>query len=78
MKILIKKGRVVTAVDDYTADILIENETVSTIGKSLDIEADMTLIVDSVTANVGPGSELVLEVGDDTLEFQAPAPASGA
>jgi dihydropyrimidinase len=40
MKTLIKNGRVVTAVDDYTADILIEDEVVSVIGKSLDIEAD--------------------------------------
>ncbi len=40
MKTLIKNGRVVTAVDDYRADILIEGETVSVIGKSLDMQAD--------------------------------------
>ena len=28
MKTLIKNGRIVTAVDDYLADILIEDETV--------------------------------------------------
>jgi dihydroorotase-like cyclic amidohydrolase len=28
MKTLIKNGRIVTAVDDYRADILIEDETV--------------------------------------------------
>ncbi len=33
MKTLIKSGRVVTAVDDYKADILIEDGTVSTIIK---------------------------------------------
>ena len=43
MKTLIKSGRIVTAVDDYTADILIEDETISTIGKSLDMEADVTI-----------------------------------
>ena len=32
MKTLIKNGRIVTAVDDYTADILIEDERVSVIG----------------------------------------------
>ena len=40
MKTLIKTGRVVTAVDDYFADIFIDGETASTIGKSLDLEAD--------------------------------------
>lgn len=42
MKTLIKNGRVVTAVDDYHADILIEDEQISVIGKTLDIEADVT------------------------------------
>ena len=32
MKTLIKNGRVVTAVDDYKADVLIEDERVSVIG----------------------------------------------
>ncbi|PYS80737.1 MAG: dihydropyrimidinase, partial [Acidobacteria bacterium] len=40
MKTLIRNGRVVTAVDDYRADILIDGETVSTIGARLDVEAD--------------------------------------
>ena len=35
MKTLIKNGRVVTAVDDYRADILIEDGTVSLIGRSV-------------------------------------------
>jgi dihydropyrimidinase len=43
MKTLIKSGRIVTAVDDYTADILIEDETVSMIGKSIDVEVDITI-----------------------------------
>src|SRR5687768_6202333 len=43
MKTLIKSGRIVTAVDDYTADIFIEGETISTIGKSIDIEPDLTI-----------------------------------
>jgi dihydroorotase-like cyclic amidohydrolase len=33
MKTLIKNGRIVTAVDDFMADILIEDESVSVIGK---------------------------------------------
>ena len=33
MKTLIKNGRVVTAVDDYRADIFVDGETVTTIAK---------------------------------------------
>jgi dihydropyrimidinase len=40
MKTLIKNGRIVTAVDDYRADILIEDEQISVIGKTLEMEAD--------------------------------------
>ncbi|MGB7208855.1 MAG: hypothetical protein WBD27_09375 [Pyrinomonadaceae bacterium] len=43
MKTLIKNGRVVTAVDDYRADIFIDGETVTTIGERLDMEADVVL-----------------------------------
>ncbi|MGZ7078614.1 MAG: dihydropyrimidinase, partial [Thermoanaerobaculia bacterium] len=43
MKTLIRNGRIVTAVDDYHADILIENGKVSLIGASLDIKADKTI-----------------------------------
>src|SRR3954462_2963915 len=53
MKTLIKNGRVVTAVDDYNADILIDGETVSTIGRSMDVEADK--IIDASGKLVIPG-----------------------
>jgi dihydropyrimidinase len=43
MKTLIKNGRIITAVDDYKADLLIEGETISTIGAKLDVEADQIL-----------------------------------
>src|SRR5436305_3280883 len=43
MKTLIRNGRVVTAVDDYKADVLIEGETVSVIGAKLEMEADRVL-----------------------------------
>ena len=36
MSVLVKDGRVVTAVDDYVADVLVEDQTVSAIGASLD------------------------------------------
>ncbi|MBX7221880.1 MAG: dihydropyrimidinase [Blastocatellia bacterium] len=53
MKTLIKNGRVITAVDDYKADILIENGVVSCIGAKLDIEADTVL--DATGKYVIPG-----------------------
>ncbi len=53
MKTLIKNGRVVTAVDDYRADVLIEGETVSTIGAKLEMEADV--VIDASGKLVIPG-----------------------
>ena len=52
-KTLIKNGRIVTAVDDYTADILIEDETISVIGRSLEMEADR--VIDAGGKLVFPG-----------------------
>ena len=43
MSVLIKNGRIVTAVDDYRADIFIENETNTVIGEKLEMEADTVL-----------------------------------
>jgi len=43
MSVLIKNGRIITAVDDYMGDVFIENETVTHIGKNLDMEADEIL-----------------------------------
>lgn len=53
MKTLIKNGRIVTAVDDYTADIFIENGTVAVIGRTLDMEADT--VIDATGKIVIPG-----------------------
>ncbi|MEI8104354.1 MAG: dihydropyrimidinase [Actinomycetes bacterium] len=43
MSILIKGGRVVTAADDYIADVFIDGERVTLIGESLDLPADRTI-----------------------------------
>jgi dihydropyrimidinase len=40
MSILIKNGRVITATDDYVADIYIEGETIKMIGLDLNVNAD--------------------------------------
>ncbi len=53
MKTLIKSGRVVTAVDDYRADILIEDGTVSLIGKEINVEADK--VIDATGKVLFPG-----------------------
>lgn len=53
MKTLIKNGRIVTAVDDYHADILIEDGKISTIAKSLDIAAEK--VIDAKGKLVIPG-----------------------
>jgi len=52
MKTLIKSGRIVTAVDDYTADILIEGETVSMIGKSI-MDGDLVVLEHGLTPRNG-------------------------
>ncbi len=36
-KVLVKNGRIVTAIDDYLGDILIENGRIDAIGRSLDV-----------------------------------------
>jgi len=43
MSTLIKNGRIITASDDYIADIYIEGETVSAIGKDLKVAPDKTI-----------------------------------
>lgn len=53
MSVLIKNGRVITAVDDYLADIFIKNETVTLIGDKLEIEADE--VIDASGKYLFPG-----------------------
>ncbi len=43
MSILIKNGRIITATDDYQADIYIEGETIAAIGKNLNVNADQEI-----------------------------------
>src|SRR6478735_8372920 len=54
MSVLIKGGRIVTASDDYVGDIYAENGTVTTIGRSLDVEADK--LIDASSKYVIPGA----------------------
>ncbi len=53
MSILIKNGRVVTAESDYVADVYIEGETISAIGRDLSYPADQ--VIDATDKLVMPG-----------------------
>jgi dihydropyrimidinase len=53
MSVLIKGGRVVTADEDRIADVYVEDETVTQIGDSLDVEADR--VIDAAGKYVLPG-----------------------
>jgi dihydropyrimidinase len=53
MSILIKGGRVVTATDDYEADVFVEGEAISLIGRNLDASADT--VVDARQMLLLPG-----------------------
>jgi dihydropyrimidinase len=59
MKTLIKNGNIVTAVDSYTADILIDGETVAMIGK------DLSSVAGSVDKTIDATGKLVIPGGVD-------------
>ena len=53
MSLLIKGGRVVTAADDYVADVFVDDERISLIGLDLDVAADR--VIDAAGKYVLPG-----------------------
>src|ERR1035437_9254505 len=53
MSLLIKNGRIITAADDYVADIFIEDEKIVTIGENLKIKADQ--VIDAKNKLIIPG-----------------------
>jgi dihydropyrimidinase len=53
MSVLITGGRIVTASDDYVGDIFIEDEQISLLGASLDVQADR--VIDAGGKLVFPG-----------------------
>jgi dihydropyrimidinase len=53
MSLLIKGGRIVTAADDYVADVFVDDERISLIGEDLDVAADR--VVDAAGKYVLPG-----------------------
>src|SRR5881394_519778 len=53
MSVLIKGGRILTAADDYVADVYAEDETITLIGESLDVAADK--VIDATGKYILPG-----------------------
>src|SRR5258706_5902986 len=51
---LIQHGRIITAVDDYVADVFIDGETVRMIGTGLPVKADR--VIDATGKLVIPGA----------------------
>src|SRR5437764_9774756 len=84
MRTIIKNGRIVTAVDDYNADILIEDGTVAMIAKSITADADK--VVDAtgrlvIPGGIDPHTHMELPFGgtaaSDTFETGTRAAAHG-
>src|SRR5215813_1429085 len=59
MKILVENGNIVTAVDSYVADILIDGETITIIGK------DLSTVIGSVDKTIDATGKLVIPGGID-------------
>src|SRR5436190_9504726 len=53
MSVLIRGGRIVTAADDYVADLYVEDESITLIGESLDVAADK--VIEAAGKYVLPG-----------------------
>lgn len=84
VSILIKNGRIVTAADDYHADIFIADQTVSLIGRDLSIEADTVIDAGGrlvIPGGVDPHTHLEMPFGgtttSDTFETGTRAAAFG-
>src|SRR3954452_16006788 len=85
MSVLIKGGRIVTAADDYVADVYIDDETVTLIGESLDHPADKVIDADGkylLPGGVDPHTHLDMPFGgtvtiDDVQTGQTAAAFGG-
>ena len=84
MSILIKNGRVITATDDYVADVFIDGETVAAIGKALPMKADRTIDASGklvIPGAIDPHVHMELPFGgtvsSDTFETGTRAAAFG-
>ncbi len=84
MSVLIKNGRIVTAADDYQADIFINNSTIDLIGINLSVDADHVIDASGmlvIPGGLDPHTHLELPFGgtetSDTFETGTRAAAFG-
>src|SRR6266516_1980948 len=84
MKTVIRNGRIVTAVDDYNADILIDGEQVVMIAKKIDADADRVIDAKGrlvIPGGIDPHTHMELPFGgtsaSDTFETGTRAAAHG-
>ena len=69
MKTLITNGQIITATDNYKADIFIDGETITTIGVKLDMEADVTIDASGkyvIPGGIDPHTHMELPFGGTT------------
>ena len=83
MSVQIKSGRVVTAVDDYHADVLIDGKTVALISRDLAVSADRVIDASGrlvIPGGVDPHTHIEMPFGgtesSDTFETGTRAAAS--
>jgi dihydropyrimidinase len=84
MRTIIKNGRIVTAVDDYNADILIEDGQIAMIAKSITADANRTVDAKGllvIPGGIDPHTHMELPFGgtaaSDTFETGTRAAAHG-
>jgi len=84
MKTVIRNGRIVTAVDDYNADILIDGGEVAMIAKKVDVDADKVIDAKGrlvIPGGIDPHTHMELPFGgthaSDTFETGTRAAAFG-
>ncbi len=86
MRTVIRNGRIVTAVDDYNADILIEDGTISMIAKTIDAGIEADRVIDAkgrlvIPGGIDPHTHMELPFGgtsaSDTFETGTIAAAHG-
>ena len=84
MKTVIRNGRIVTAVDDYNADILIDGEEIVMIAKKIDVEAGRVIDAKGrlvIPGGIDPHTHMELPFGgtsaSDTFETGTRAAAHG-
>ncbi len=66
MRTVIRNGRIVTAVDDYEADILIEDGKIAMIAKKIDVKADKTIDANGrlvIPGGIDPHTHMELPFG---------------